>query len=128
MTAPGWQVAVIAKEPVPGAVKTRLCPPLHPGFAGLATRAPRGANSSSARSASKLTSRLVLAHSIGIPAANRGAMPASRATVPRTAGVPARKRAMPATGSYAAPIANWSCWPHQPQIGWRSNDCSSGRT
>jgi rSAM/selenodomain-associated transferase 1 len=30
---PGWQVAVIAKEPVPGAVKTRLCPPLLPGQA-----------------------------------------------------------------------------------------------
>ncbi len=33
MTVPGWQVAVIAKEPVPGAVKTRLCPPLDPSQA-----------------------------------------------------------------------------------------------
>ncbi len=33
MTVPGWQVAVIAKEPVPGTVKTRLCPPLDPSQA-----------------------------------------------------------------------------------------------
>jgi hypothetical protein len=33
MRAPDWQVAVIAKEPVPGTVKTRLCPPLEPAQA-----------------------------------------------------------------------------------------------
>jgi rSAM/selenodomain-associated transferase 1 len=39
VTVPGWQVAVIAKEPVPGAVKTRLCPPLDPSQAAALARA-----------------------------------------------------------------------------------------
>ena len=35
---------------------------------------------------------------------------------------------MPAAGSYRGPIANWSRWPNQPQIGWRSRSCRSART
>jgi rSAM/selenodomain-associated transferase 1 len=39
VTVGGWQVAVIAKEPVPGEVKTRLCPPLDPQEAADVARA-----------------------------------------------------------------------------------------
>ena len=45
-----------------------------------------------------------------------------------TGGVPVANRPMPGTGSYTGPMANWSRWPNQPQIGWRSVACRSRRT
>ena len=63
-----------------------------------------------------------------MPASSSSRAPSSTAAVPGIDGVPVMNLAMPGAGSYLGPMANWSRWENQPQIGWRSTSRSRAET
>jgi hypothetical protein len=80
------------------------------------------------REAGHSPSAMPFARMAPMPASATRPTPSSAATSDTIGGVPARKRSIPGRGSWAGPIANMSCWPHQPQMGERIAPWCSDRT